>query len=112
MKKKSLFGINVKLALMLVAICGMFVSCYEKEELTTEAPSTVKPVYKIAGVVSNASTGEPLSGAKVNGTTTADDGTYTLDATEGLNVLTVTKDDYKTVTTSVYVEKIENQVAV
>ena len=35
MKKKSLFGINVKLALMLVAICGMFASCYEKEELTT-----------------------------------------------------------------------------
>ena len=67
MKKKSLFGINVKLALMLVAICGMFASCYEKEELTTEAPSTVKPVYKITGVVSNASTGEPLSGAKVNG---------------------------------------------
>ena len=71
MKKKSLFGINVKLALMLVAICGMFASCYEKEELTTEAPSTVKPVYKITGVVSNASTGEPLSGAKVNGATTA-----------------------------------------
>ena len=108
MKKKSLFGINVKLALMLVAICGMFASCYEKEELTTEAPSTVKPVYKITGVVSNASTGEPLSGAKVNGATTATDGTYALDATEGLNVLTVTKDDYKTVTTSVYVEKIEN----
>ena len=60
MKKKSLFGINVKLALMLVAICGMFASCYEKEELTTEAPSTVKPVYKITGVVSNASTGEPF----------------------------------------------------
>ena len=86
MKKKSLFGINVKLALMLVAICGMFASCYEKEELTTEAPSTVKPVYKITGVVSNASTGEPLSGAKVNGATTATDGTYALDATEGLNM--------------------------
>ena len=80
MKKKSLFGINVKLALMLVAICGMFASCYEKEELTTEAPSTVKPVYKITGVVSNASTGEPLSGAKVNGATTATDGTYASDA--------------------------------
>ena len=53
MKKKSLFGINVKLALMLVAICGMFASCYEKEELTTEAPSAVKPVYKITGVVNS-----------------------------------------------------------
>ena len=113
MKKKSLFGINVKLTLMLVAICGMFASCYEKEELTTEAPSTVAPVYKIAGVVSNAATGAPLEGVKVNDVTTAADGTYTLIAKEGMNVLKITKEDFQTVTTSVYVEKIANgQVSV
>lgn len=108
MKKKSFFGINAKLALMLIAICGMFASCYEKEELTTEAPSTVAPVYKITGVISDASTGEPLSGAKVNSATTGTDGIYTIEAAVGLNVLTITKADYKTVTTSVYVEAIEN----
>lgn len=107
MKKKSFFGINVKLALMLVAICGMFASCYEKEELTVEAPSTVDAVYKIAGVVSNASTGAPLEGVKVNDATTAADGTYTLTAKEGLNVLKITKTDFKTVTTSIYVATIE-----
>lgn len=108
MKKKSFFGINAKLALMLVAICGMFASCYEKEELTTEAPSTVAPVYKITGVVANAITGEPLGGVKVNDATTGADGTYTLDAKEGMNVLKITKDEFRTVTTSVYVEKIAN----
>ena len=99
MKKKSFFGINVRLALMLVAICGMFASCYEKEELTAETPSTVAPVYKITGVVSDASTGAPLSGAKVNSATTAADGTYSLSAAVGLNVLTISMDNYKTATT-------------
>ncbi|RHE95363.1 carboxypeptidase regulatory-like domain-containing protein [Bacteroides intestinalis] len=108
MKKKSFFCINVRLALMLVAICGMFASCYEKEELTAETPSTVAPVYKITGVVSDASTGAPLSGAKVNSATTAADGTYSLSAAVGLNVLTISMDNYKTATTSVYVEQIEN----
>lgn len=108
MKKKSIFGINAKFALMLVAICGMFASCYEKEELTAEAPSTVAPVYKITGVVSDASTGAPLSGAKVNTAATAADGTYSLNAAVGLNVLTISMDNYKTATTSVYVEQIEN----
>lgn len=108
MKKKSLFGFSAKLALMLVAICGMFVSCYEKEEITVDGPSTEKPVYKIAGVVSNAITGEPLVGATVNGTTTKADGTYELTVNAGMNVITVSMTDYKTVTSSVYVETIEN----
>lgn len=108
MKKKSLFGFSAKLALMLVAMCGMFASCYEKEEITVDGPSTEKPVYKIAGVVSNAITGEPLAGAKVNGTTTTTDGTYELTVGTGMNVVTVSMADYKTVTSSVYVETIEN----
>lgn len=108
MKKKSLFGFSAKLALMLVAMCGMFVSCYEKEEINVDGPSTEKPVYRIAGVVSNAITGEPLVGATVNGTTTKTDGTYELTVNAGMNVVTVSMADYKTVTSSVYVETIEN----
>ena len=48
-----------------------------KEELTTEAPSTVKPVYKITGVVSNVLP-RTVVGAKVNDATTATDGTFML----------------------------------
>ena len=108
MKKKSLFGFSAKLALMLIAICGMFASCYEKEEINVEGPSTEKPVYKIAGVVSDAVTGKPLSGATVNNTTTGADGTYEMTVDAGMNVITISKADYKTVTSSVYVETIEN----
>ena len=114
MKKKSLFGLNVKLALMLVAICGMFASCYEKEELTVEKPSTTAPVYEITGVVCDETTGTPLSGVSVSGATTTDaNGIYSLSSKNdkvkaGLNVLTFSKEGYKTVTTSIYLEAIEN----
>ena len=118
MKKKSLFGFSAKLALMLVAICGMFASCYEKEELTVEKPSTTAPVYKITGVVYDETTGLALSGVSVNGVTTDASGVYSLSSENdkvkaGLNVLSFSKDKYKTVTTSIYVDAIENgQVAV
>ena len=118
MKKKSLFGFSANLALMLVAICGMFASCYEKEELTVEKPSTTAPVYKITGVVYDETTGAALSGVSVNGATTDASGAYSLSSENdkvkaGLNVLSFSKDKYKTVTTSIYVDAIENgQVAV
>jgi len=114
MKKKSFFGLNAKLALMLVAICGMFVSCYEKEELTVEAPSTVAPVYSIEGIITDASTGEAINGASVAvtggaSTTTGTDGKYQMKATEGLNVITVSKgNDYVKVQTSIFVKAIAN----
>ena len=37
--KSKFFSLNAKLALMLVAICGMFASCYEKEEIDVPTPS-------------------------------------------------------------------------
>lgn len=64
MKMKSkFFGINAKMALAALAVCGLFTSCYEKEEI--DAPVASNPVYVITGNLISASTGEPVKGAKI-----------------------------------------------
>ena len=106
MKMKSkFFGFNVKLALMLVAICGAFASCYEKEEIDVPAPSTQDPIYLIKGIVTDESTGDILPSAKVNGVTVGTDGSYTVTATEGTNIIKFEAADHVSATTSVYVDK-------
>ena len=35
----KLFSFNVRLALMLVAMCGIFAGCYEKEEIDVPTPT-------------------------------------------------------------------------
>lgn len=115
MKMKSkFFGFNAKLALMLVAICGMFASCYEKEDIDVPTPSTEDPVYKITGIVTEAGVGladVKVASGNVN-TSTGADGTYELklDKNSGdkLNLVTFSKDKYKTATTGVFVKKIAN----
>ena len=102
MKMKSkFFGFNVKLALMLVAICGAFASCYEKEEIDVPAPSTQDPIYLIKGIVTDESTGDILPSAKVNGVTVGTDGSYTVTATEGTNIIKFEAADHVSATTSV-----------
>ena len=64
MKMKSkFFGINAKMALAALAVCGLFTSCYEKEEI--DAPKVANPVYVITGNVISASTGTPVANATV-----------------------------------------------
>ena len=109
MKMKSYFlGFNVKLALMLIAVCSMFASCYEKDEIDVPTPSTEAPIYKVGGVVTDAETGEPLAGATVNGTTTDASGKYEFTTSAGIQVIRVSKDGYKAETTSINVAEIEN----
>ena len=64
MKMKSkFFGINAKMALAALAVCGLFTSCYEKEEI--DAPKVANPVYVITGNLISVSTGEPVKKATV-----------------------------------------------
>lgn len=93
---------------MLVAVCGIFASCYEKEEIDVPAPSTEAAKYIVKGVVTNADTGEALSGASVNGVTTGTDGTYELSVSAGLQTITISKANFKTLITSINVEEIAN----
>lgn len=110
--KSYLLGFNAKLALMLIAICGMLAGCYEKDEIDVPAPSTQAPVYYVGGLVINAETGAPLSGATVtddttSGTTDAN-GKYVLETKEGIQVIKISKDGYKEVVTSINVLKLAN----
>lgn len=115
MKMKSKFlGFNASLALMLIAICGMFASCYEKEDLDVSKPgSTIAPVYTILGAVQDGTDGGPLAGVKVSiqggaEATTGVNGAYSVTAKVGQQVITLAKEGYKTVVTSVYVTEGEN----
>lgn len=116
MKMKSkLFGNSAKLALTLLAMCGMFASCYEKDEIDVPTPVTpTETTYKIAGIVTDED-GAGMSGVTVTNTvnsktaTTATDGAYSVEAKVGeTNVVTFTKSGYKTATSSVFVTKQEN----
>lgn len=105
--KSNFFSLNVKLALMLVAVCGIFASCYEKEEIDVPAPSTEAAKYIVKGVVTNADDqSEVLSGVSVNGVTTGSDGTYELSVSAGLQTITFSKANFKTLVTSINVEEI------
>lgn len=113
MKMRSYFlGFNAKLALMLIAICGMFAGCYEKDEIDVPAPSTQAPQYYVGGLVIDAETGAPLSGATVtDGTasgTTDTNGKYVLETKEGIQVIKISKGGYKEVVTSINVLKLAN----
>lgn len=69
MKMKSkFFGINAKMALAALAVCGLFTSCYEKEEL--DAPVLADPIYVITGNLVSASTGQAVNGTVSIGTET------------------------------------------
>lgn len=64
MKMKSkFFGLNAKIALAALAVCGLFTSCYEKEEV--DAVIVSNPVYVITGNLISASTGQPVTDATV-----------------------------------------------
>lgn len=117
MKMKSkLFGNGAKLALTLLAMCGMFASCYEKDEI--DVPKVTDPTattYQVAGIVTDAESNAVMDGVTVTNVTnsksmtTAADGKYVLEAKVGeTNVVTFAKSGYKTVTSSVFVTKQEN----
>lgn len=115
MKMKSKFlGFNASLALILIAICGVFAGCYEKEDLDVSKPGeTTAPVYTILGAVQDGTNGGILAGVTVSiqggdNVTTGANGVYTLKAKVGQQVITFAKDGYKTVVTSVYVTEGEN----
>lgn len=115
MKKKSVLKVfNAKLALMLIAVCGMFVSCYEKEEIDVPQPvPPTAPTYAISGVITNSQTGEPLESATIavggesSNATTGSDGVYSISiATPGAKTVTITKDKFKKFVAVINVEAV------
>lgn len=102
----NLFSFNVRLALMLVAICGIFAGCYEKEEIDVPTPTPGEATYIVGGIITDAETGTALAGATVNGTTTGADGTYKFTTSVGVQKITISKTGYKTVITSVNVAEV------
>lgn len=114
--KSKLFGSSAKLALTLLAMCGMFASCYEKDEI--DVPKVTEPTattYQVAGIVTDAESNAVMEGVTVTNVTnsksmtTAADGKYALEAKVGeTNVVTFAKSGYMTVTSSVFVTKQEN----
>ena len=102
----KLFSFNVRLALMLVAMCGIFAGCYEKEEIDVPAPTPEEATYIVGGIITDAETGAALAGVTVNGTTTAADGTYKFTTSVGLQKITISKTGYKTIVTSINVEEV------
>ncbi len=82
MKMKSkFFGINAKIALAALAVCGMFTSCYEKEDV--DVTTLPDPEYFISCNITDASTGQAMTTA-----------TVTLDGSP-IDVTTKKKVDYK-----------------
>lgn len=102
----KLFSFNVRLALMLVAMCGIFAGCYEKEEIDVPTPTPEEATYIVGGIITDAETGAALAGATVNGTTTGADGTYKFTTSVGVQKITISKDGYKTIVTSVNVAEV------
>ena len=111
--KSKLFGFSAKMALAAVAVCGMFASCYEKEEIdnggSTQLP---EPAYVLYGNVTNAQTGEAVANAAVsiNGTAvTADaNGYFVKTDLQGGQAYTVTvdMDGYLKATRTVYMQAV------
>lgn len=102
----KLFSFNVRLALMLVAMCGIFAGCYEKEEIDVPTPTPEEATYIVGGIITDAETGEALAEATVNGTKTGADGTYKFTTSVGVQKITISKTGYKTVITSVNVAEV------
>ena len=108
--KSKFFSLNAKLALMLVAICGMFASCYEKEEIDVPTPSTTPAKYYVKGIVTDATTGAAMTTFKVNGQSfTPANGEYSLqlEAT-GVQTITIQADNYITLSKSIDVKALPN----
>ena len=108
--KSKFFSLNAKLALMLVAICGMFASCYEKEEIDVPTPSTTPAKYYVKGIVTDATTGAVMTAFTVNGQSfTPANGEYSLqlEAT-GVQTITIKADNYITLSKSIDVKALPN----
>ena len=108
--KSKFFSLNAKLALMLVAICGMFASCYEKEEIDVPTPSTTPAKYYVKGIVTDATTGAAMTAFTVNGQSfTPANGEYSLqlEAT-GVQTITIKADNYITLSKSIDVKALPN----
>ncbi len=108
--KSNFFSFNAKLALMLVAICGMFASCYEKEEIDVPTPSTTPAKYYVKGIVTDATTGAAMTAFTVNGQSfTSANGEYSLqlEAT-GVQTITIKADNYITLSKSIDVKALPN----
>ena len=108
--KSKFFSLNAKLALMLVAICGMFASCYEKEEIDVPTPSTTPAKYYVKGIVTDATTGAVMNAFTVNGQSfTPANGEYSLqlEAT-GVQTITIKADNYITLSKSINVKALPN----
>ena len=108
--KSNFFSLNAKLALMLVAICGMFASCYEKEEIDVPTPSTTPAKYYVKGIVTDATTGAVMTAFTVNGQSfTPANGEYSLqlEAT-GVQTITIKADNYITLSKSIDVKELPN----
>ena len=108
--KSKFFSLNAKLALMLVAICGMFASCYEKEEIDVPTPSTTPAKYYVKGIVTDATTGAVMTAFTVNGQSfTPANGEYSLqlEAT-GVQTITIKADNYITLNKSIDVKALPN----
>ena len=108
--KSKFFSLNAKLALMLVAICGMFASCYEKEEIDVPTPSTTPAKYYVKGIVTDATTGAVMTAFTVNGKSfTPANGEYSLqlEAT-GVQTITIKADNYITLSKSIDVKALPN----
>ena len=109
--KSKFFSLNAKLALMLVAICGMFASCYEKEEIDVPTPSTTPAKYYVKGIVTDATTGAAMTAFTVNGQSfTPANGEYSLqlEAT-GVQTITIKANNYITLSKSIDVKALPNE---
>lgn len=114
MKMKSkLFGFGAKMALAAVAVCGMFASCYEKEEIDATTPINPDPAkYVIVGNLTDAATGAAVTNATVTIDGSAVDGPnadgyYSKeDLTEGSHVIKVVAEGYKDAVRTVYLQKV------
>ena len=108
--KSNFFSLNAKLALMLVAICGMFASCYEKEEIDVPTPSTTPAQYYVKGIVTDAETGAAMTTFKVNGQAfTPANGEYSLKLENvGVQTITIEADNYITLSKSIDVKALPN----
>ena len=108
--KSKFFGINAKMALVALAVCGLFTSCYEKEEIDT--PVLADPIYVITGNLVSASTGEAVNGTvTINGEQlTTTNGAFS--KTTGLEggksyVIVANIDGYLEATRTVYLAAID-----
>ena len=111
MKMKSkFFGNGAKLALAVLAVCGtLFTSCYEKAEVD-QATKPAEAKYYIAGTITDATTGQELTTAKV----TLGDKSVTSSFNEQVNykaegyALVVSADGYYPVKRQVYLNQVSD----